>query len=195
MGEYRINLPPGFRFYPTDEELVVYFLRRKAAHLPFHPDVIPDVDLGRYDPSELSGKALEANNQWYFFSQMTQNRVSSNGYWKTVGYDEPITSGSKTVGMKKSLVFYVGESPTGMKTNWAMHEYQLLECGTSTSSRSSKRRGKPKIAWNEWVLCRVYENNCGSQSGICDDGTETDLSSLDEVFLSLDDLDEISLPN
>ena len=39
------------------------------------------------------------------------------------------------------------------------------------------------------MICRVYERN-----GEEDNGTE--LSCLDEVFLSLDDdLDEISLPN
>jgi hypothetical protein len=49
------NLPPGFRFCPSDEELVVHFLHRKAALLPCHPDVIPDLDLYPYDPWELDG--------------------------------------------------------------------------------------------------------------------------------------------
>lgn len=49
------KLPPGFRFYPTDEELIVHFLHRKAALLPCHPDVIPDLDLYPYDPWELDG--------------------------------------------------------------------------------------------------------------------------------------------
>lgn len=56
MGEERFNLPPGFRFHPTDEELVVHFLYRKVALLPCHPDIIPDVDLDRYDPWELNGQ-------------------------------------------------------------------------------------------------------------------------------------------
>lgn len=50
-----VNLPPGFRFYPTDEELLVHFLHRKASLLPCHPDVIPDLDLFPYDPWELHG--------------------------------------------------------------------------------------------------------------------------------------------
>jgi hypothetical protein len=40
------------------------------------------------------------------------------------------------------------------------------------------------------VVCRVYEQNEDDD----DDGMDQ-LSYLDEVFLSLDDLDEISLPN
>ncbi|XP_077251473.1 NAC domain-containing protein 104-like [Tasmannia lanceolata] len=192
MAQGNTNLPPGFRFYPTDEELVLHFLYRKAALLPCHPDIIPDLDLHRYDPWELNGKALAADNQWYFFSHRTQNRVSENGYWKSLDVDEPVTSGSKKVGTKKSLVFYIGEAPSGTKTNWIMHEYHLLDCGTRT--RSSKSRGSSKtVSKNEWVLCRVYETNGGPQVNFCEDGFE--LSCMDEVFLSLDDLDETSFPN
>jgi hypothetical protein len=58
MGDHNnnnVNLPPGFRFYPTDEELVVHFLHRKASLLPCHPDVIPDLDLYPFDPWQLQG--------------------------------------------------------------------------------------------------------------------------------------------
>ncbi|XP_021896566.1 NAC domain-containing protein 104 [Carica papaya] len=184
MGDGNVNLPPGFRFYPTDEELVVHFLHRKASLLPCHPDVIPDLDLYPYDPWELDGKALAEGNRWYFYSRRTQNRNTSNGHWKSMGIDEPvITSSGKRVGMKKYFVFYVGEAPAGIKTNWIMHEYRLPD--SASSSRSTKRSARAKtLDYSKWVVCRVYED---------DDGTE--LSCLDEVFLSLDDLDEISLPN
>lgn len=56
MGDNNFNMPPGFRFYPSDEELVVHFLHRKAALLPCHPDVIPDLDLYPYDPWDLDGR-------------------------------------------------------------------------------------------------------------------------------------------
>ena len=52
---WSMNLPPGFRFFPTDEELVVHFLHRRASLLPCHPDVIPDLDLYPYDPWDLPG--------------------------------------------------------------------------------------------------------------------------------------------
>ncbi|KAF3435183.1 hypothetical protein FNV43_RR22270 [Rhamnella rubrinervis] len=190
MGDNNVNLPPGFRFHPTDEELVVHFLHRKASLLPCHPDVIPDLDLYPYDPWDLSGKALEEGKQWYFFSRKTQNeRVTNNGYWKAMGIEEAVVSSSgRRVGTKKYLVFYVGESPSGIKSNWIMHEYHLSESASSSSSRSSsKRRAANKIDYSKWVVCRVYERD--------DDDDGTELSCLDEVFLSLDDLDEISLPN
>ncbi|MBA0799047.1 hypothetical protein Gohar_009582, partial [Gossypium harknessii] len=165
-----------------------------AALLPCHPDVIPDLDLYPYDPWELDGKALGEGNQWYYYSRRTQNRNTSKGYWKPMGIDEPVvnSNSSKKVGMKKYFVFYIGESgPAGVKTNWIMQEYRLSDSDSSSSSRSSKRRGgHSKIDYSKWVVCRVYERNCSEEE---DDGTE--LSCLDEVFLSLDDLDEISLPD
>ncbi|KAK7260326.1 hypothetical protein RIF29_26287 [Crotalaria pallida] len=191
MGDNNVNLPPGFRFYPTDEELVVHFLHRKAALLPCHPDVIPDLDLYPYDPWELDGKALGEGNQWYYYSRRTQNRATGNGYWHPIGMEEPVvtSSSNKRVGMKKFYVFHVGEAPGGSKTNWIMQEYRLSD--SASSSRSSRRKAPPKTDHSKWVICRVYENDDNDDDG--NGGIE--LSCLDEVFLSLDDLDEISLPN
>ncbi|KAI9178106.1 hypothetical protein LWI28_022768 [Acer negundo] len=186
-----VNLPPGFRFYPTDEELLVHFLQRKASLLPCHPDVIPDLDLYPYDPWQLDGKALAEGNQWYFYSRKTQNRMSSNGYWKPMGIEEAIYSNNNTkIGVKKYLVFHLGEAPSAVKTNWILQEYRLSDSAASSStSRTSKRRSHSKLDYSKWVICRVYERKCDED----DDGTE--LSCLDEVFLSLDDLDDISFPD
>ena len=58
MGDGNVNLPPGFHFCPTDEELVLHFLLRKASLLPCHPDIIPDLDLCLHDPWEINGMFL-----------------------------------------------------------------------------------------------------------------------------------------
>ncbi|XP_054804230.1 NAC domain-containing protein 104-like [Prosopis cineraria] len=200
---YTVNLPPGFRFYPTDEELIVHFLQRKASLLPCHPDVIPDLELYPYDPWDLEGKALGEGNQWYFYSRRTQNRVTVNGYWKEMGMEDAViaASSNKRVGMKKYFVFYEGQSPnSGIKTNWVMQEYRLSDSSSSSSSSSSKsssssrRKSQPKPGYRKWVICRVYERNDGDGDGDGDGGNGIELSSLDEVFLSMDDLEEISLP-
>lgn len=47
------GLPIGFRFRPTDEELLLHYLRRKALACPLPAGVIPDADLARLDPSDL----------------------------------------------------------------------------------------------------------------------------------------------
>ncbi|XP_023511443.1 NAC domain-containing protein 104-like isoform X2 [Cucurbita pepo subsp. pepo] len=203
---HNFNLPPGFRFHPTDEELVVHFLHRKAALLPCHPDVIPDLDLFPYDPWELEGKALGEGNRWYFYSRKIDARVTDNGYWNPLGRDDPVlsTATSQVVGMKKYFLFHAAATATAsaaadpIKTNWIMHEYRLPDAASSSSSssssstRSSRRRGRPKRDYSKWVLCRVYERDEEKEEEEEEDGAE--LSCLDEVFLSLEDLDEISLP-
>ncbi|KAJ0698870.1 putative transcription factor NAM family [Helianthus annuus] len=47
--------PPGFRFHPTDEELVLYYLKRKICCRPLKPDIIGEVDVYKWDPDELPG--------------------------------------------------------------------------------------------------------------------------------------------
>lgn len=48
-------VPPGFRFHPTEEELVGYYLARKVASQKFDLEVIRDVDLYRIEPWDLQG--------------------------------------------------------------------------------------------------------------------------------------------
>lgn len=49
------NLPPGFRFHPTDEELVVHYLKKKVTSAPLPVSIIAEVDLYKFDPWELPG--------------------------------------------------------------------------------------------------------------------------------------------
>lgn len=49
------DLPPGFRFHPTDEELIVYYLRNQALSQPCPAPIIPELNIYKYDPWELPG--------------------------------------------------------------------------------------------------------------------------------------------
>lgn len=49
------SLPPGFRFHPTDEELIGYYLKRKTEGLEIELEVIPVIDLYKFDPWDLPG--------------------------------------------------------------------------------------------------------------------------------------------
>ncbi|KAH1038290.1 hypothetical protein J1N35_040033 [Gossypium stocksii] len=191
----RVNhLPPGFRFCPTDEELVLQFLYPKSLRLPCYSNIIPELDLLRLHPWELDGKALMSGKRYFFFSQKMENRVLENGYWKQLDMEEPIFSGgSGKVGVKKLFEFYIGGAPFGMKTNWVMQEYHLCNWGTALSSHYPKTKGIRKLDSNKWVLCKVEEHKGNAQSFNCSDEDGSELSCLDEMFLSLDDdLDDIS---
>ncbi|RWW82393.1 hypothetical protein BHE74_00009153 [Ensete ventricosum] len=200
MGEGS-SLPPGFQFFPSDEELVVHFLHRKAALLPCRPDIIPTIDLHHFDPWDL-GALQGGNHHWYFFTRTTQRRATANGYWQAVGTDhETIASSCVDVGVKKTLGYYLGEAPEGVKTNWLMHEYHLLDDGVLHGTGDGSRRKKvsdsaqaiqePRLVHstatitvqesNRWVVCRVYESTGGSQSSFHDDDGGSELSCLDEI--------------
>ncbi|XP_022159665.1 NAC domain-containing protein 2-like [Momordica charantia] len=151
-----LQLPPGFRFHPTDDELVMHYLCRKCASQPIAVPIIAEIDLYKYDPWDLPGKALYGEKEWYFFSPRDRkypngsrpNRAAGSGYWKATGADKPIGR-PKPVGIKKALVFYAGKAPKGEKTNWIMHEYRLADVDRSARKKNSLRL-------DDWVLCRIY---------------------------------------
>ena len=49
------KLPPGFRFHPTDEELITFYLINKISDATFTGRAIGDVDLNKCEPWELPG--------------------------------------------------------------------------------------------------------------------------------------------
>ena len=49
------KLPPGFRFQPTDEELVFQYLKCKVFSFPLPASIIPEVNVCKYDPWDLPG--------------------------------------------------------------------------------------------------------------------------------------------
>ncbi|CAI9763387.1 unnamed protein product [Fraxinus pennsylvanica] len=155
-GDQQLHLPAGFRFHPTDEELVVHYLCRKCAGQPIAVPIIADLDLYKFDPWDLPGMALYGEKEWYFFSPRDRkypngsrpNRAARTGYWKATGADKPVGK-PKPQGIKKALVFYAGKAPRGVKTNWIMHEYRLANVDRSAGKKNNLRL-------DDWVLCRLY---------------------------------------
>ena len=48
-------VPPGFRFHPTEEELLTYYLKKKVVSERIDLDVIRDVDLNKLEPWDIQG--------------------------------------------------------------------------------------------------------------------------------------------
>ncbi|KAK3002465.1 hypothetical protein RJ639_022105 [Escallonia herrerae] len=70
-GEDDMNeqgLPPGFRFHPTDEELITFYLASKVFNGSFCGVDIAEVDLNRCEPWQLPDVAKMGEREWYFFS-------------------------------------------------------------------------------------------------------------------------------
>ncbi|KZV37345.1 hypothetical protein F511_01213 [Dorcoceras hygrometricum] len=159
----RGGVPPGFRFHPTDEELLHFYLKKKVSLQKFDMEVIREVDLNKIEPWELQERCKIGStpqNEWYFFSHKDRkyptgsrtNRATSAGFWKATGRDKCIRNNFNKIGMRKTLVFYRGRAPHGQKTDWIMHEYRLED---------NPRNHDPdpqSMSTNEdgWVVCRVF---------------------------------------
>lgn len=142
---------PGFRFHPTEEELLDFYLRNMISNKKLRFDVIGFLNIYHYDPRELPGLAKIGEREWYFFvprdrkhgSGGRPNRTTKHGFWKATGSDRKIVSLSdhkRVLGLRKTLVFYEGRAPRGTKTDWVMNEYRLPDDSS------------PK----EMVLCKIY---------------------------------------
>ncbi|XP_074364601.1 protein CUP-SHAPED COTYLEDON 2-like [Apium graveolens] len=185
------QLPPGFRFHPTDEELITYYLLKKVLDHNFISRAIAQVDLNKCEPWHLPEKAKMGEKEWYFYSLrdrkyptgLRTNRATEAGYWKATGKDREIYSSktSSLVGMKKTLVFYRGRAPKGEKTNWVMHEFRLDgKLAYNYLSTTSK---------DEWVISRLFKKTGGATTG-----EKRPSSSMTHPYSEMSSSSSISMP-
>ncbi|KAJ8526305.1 hypothetical protein K7X08_028782 [Anisodus acutangulus] len=153
------RLPPGFRFHPTDVELIMYYLKRKIMGKILHFEGITELNMYKFSPWDLPDKCCYKSKdlEWYFFcprerkcaSGAKMNRATETGYWKITGKDRSITCDEKIVGSVKTLIFHQGHPPKGQRTDWVIHEYkfedkELIDAGFSQDS---------------YVLCKVFQKS------------------------------------
>ncbi|KAK8698365.1 hypothetical protein V6N13_114487 [Hibiscus sabdariffa] len=153
---------PGFRFHPTDEELVGFYLGRKVQNKSLRTDhLIKHIDIYKYDPWDLSKDNMAGESEWYFFvrrgrkyrNSVRPNRVTGSGFWKATGIDKPVYSvrgeanGDACIGLKKTLVYYRGSAGKGTKTEWMMHEFRL------PTPKSTAQEAEV------WTICRIFKRN------------------------------------
>ncbi|KAF5754177.1 putative transcription factor NAM family [Helianthus annuus] len=149
--DFRLNdflqMNPGFRFEPTDQEIMVHYLQPKIQSLPL-PYPIPEADVCGSDPWNLPGDSQEER---YFLCPVETkhpngtrtNRTTPSGRWKpTNASKQVVDSENKHLGTKKTFVFYM--SKPGSKTDWFMHEYKIAN---------------PIQGVQNWMICRVFLKN------------------------------------
>ncbi|KAF3435287.1 hypothetical protein FNV43_RR22374 [Rhamnella rubrinervis] len=159
---YVCVLPIGYRFHPTDEELVLHYLKRKVLSIPLPASVIPEFDVFLTDPWGLPGDARE--KRYFFYNHKGKvndkicKRVAGSGYWKPIGKEKQIVASdaqnNSAFGLRKTLLFHERKRCRHEnRTRWIMHEYRLVGSGTisnSTTLISAMEMG-------EWVICGVFQ--------------------------------------
>ncbi|KAK3166378.1 hypothetical protein QOZ80_1AG0045000 [Eleusine coracana subsp. coracana] len=186
------GLPIGFRFRPTDEELLLHYLRRKALACPLPADIIPVADLARLHPWDLlPGGADE--ERFFFHLPATRcwrrgggaSRAAGDGVWRASGKEKLVVSPrcKRPVGTKRTLVFC---HRGGKGTDWLMHEYRLLPAGILINNPSavSFQKNNPSAAPHvtchaaapagamDWVVCRIFKRTKPGRGGREDDAEE-----------------------
>ncbi|KAJ3677939.1 hypothetical protein LUZ60_001742 [Juncus effusus] len=161
MNEYL----PGYRFYPTEEELVGFYLQNKLQNKREEEmqRFIPVMQFYSMDPWQLPNLArvpmINNDEQWFFFCPRQEretlggrpSRTTPSGYWKATGSPSVVFSSENGahLGEKRSMVFYQGRAPTGTKTVWKLNEYRAFDQEDRSMVRS------------EFSLCRLYNNSSG----------------------------------
>ncbi|CAF2086933.1 unnamed protein product [Brassica rapa] len=165
------ELPPvGFRFYPTEVELISFYLRIQldGGHATIY-SLIPILDVFNVEPTQLPNLAGERwqgdREQWLFFVPRQErearggrpSRTTNSGYWKATGSPGPVFSpDNRVIGVKKTMVFYIGKAPKGRKTKWKMNEYKAIDETASVSTI-------PKLR-HEFSVCRIYIKSGSSRA-------------------------------
>ncbi|CAE6075374.1 unnamed protein product [Arabidopsis arenosa] len=156
-------LPPGFKFVPSDEQIIFCYLK---PYLDGNKNVLLDVpihlvNIYESNPQQLSVEFDKGNDkEWFIITErnkvdqgLSQTKRVGNGgirqkrgdtkggYWHaTVGAQE-INVGD-IVGYKTAFAYYVREQSADVKTDWLMLEYSLHH----TCHNNDK----------DYTLCKIY---------------------------------------
>ncbi|CAN6710647.1 unnamed protein product [Malus baccata var. baccata] len=177
---YRVGnvvLPVGFRFRPTGEELICYYLQINIKGMDnVFSDVIPEINICDHEPRDLPGLSLikSDDQEWYFFSTYKKNsknqteRMTKEGFWKVTGERKQVKTEDKrsVIGEKRILTFYGGHSRDSQKTDWVMHEYYIPKTNPNDNQRDlvvccvKKKSGENRNAANcHERESSTYKNN------------------------------------
>ncbi|XP_050384103.1 NAC domain-containing protein 19-like [Argentina anserina] len=132
------SFPIGFRFHPTDDELVSYYLRNKAqlgdeyrsSHVPNCPEFY-----GKSEPwtiwDKYGGHAVEDGEPLFFFAKRKRLNPKSSRFDRKVGtgtwsgqYRVKVMEEGKVIGVKRDFRYERGSS-ADQNNRWLMDEYEL----------------------------------------------------------------------
>ncbi|WCJ22541.1 NAC domain containing protein 2 [Euphorbia peplus] len=124
------NLPVGWRFQPTNEELLHHYLKNKRLGIPIHGNDIEDIQICDFDPWDLIHKNSHSQERYLFYRRqfhkktggVQRKRKAKAGHWKRTGEIQYIKreDGDEVIGTKTIFV-YQDPGPTV----FVKHEFEL----------------------------------------------------------------------
>ncbi|KAJ9178581.1 hypothetical protein P3X46_010457 [Hevea brasiliensis] len=146
-------VPHGFRFNPTDQELI-QILDRKASEQEMPLPFIVYANLYEHEPQDLEwnhSAALGNEERYYYCKRENDSReVTGRGWWKATSHVKKVHVNENLVGYKRPLTFHRYRDQernrnNAIKTNWIMHEYSLESKATEWRLCKIKYKGKPSM--------------------------------------------------
>ncbi|KAM5555827.1 hypothetical protein ABKV19_023639 [Rosa sericea] len=186
MSSGRIKLPKGFRFQPSEEELLSHYLEKKNQRKdPQFEDIIPEINVCEHEPRDLPALVFtrakflpdSPDMEWHFFSRRvfkhSKSKSKSEGKGKSKSKSPQINRATKEGSWKKQgddkritrpySDKQIGGKriltfylPKKQKTDWVIHEYYL------TKANSDEQIG-------DFVLCRLKHKSGKSDHDQQDD--------------------------
>ncbi|TVU15326.1 hypothetical protein EJB05_38842, partial [Eragrostis curvula] len=152
---------PGFRFLPTDLEIVLHYLKHRILNLelPEHNAVRDGLDVHRTDADEITLDINDGGKERLGFFFVHKDQAYTNGcwyptpggYWKLRrGQPAAIRHGGRVVAFKTSMDYVRGRAPHGRRTPWSMSEYAL-------NARHHDLRNLAQPTMNSFVVCKVWK--------------------------------------
>ncbi|KAL3529005.1 hypothetical protein ACH5RR_008327 [Cinchona calisaya] len=181
--DWKKFVPIGYKFNPTEHELLKYYLLAKVYGEHTLPGmdtgmgIFREVDVYQSHPAYLPGLDKEEEFCYFFTTRDTKNEngdraerttKDGRGNWRMTSKVNQICDVDNSIlGRKNSLVYHLTNPSGGIssskdyKTNWIMHEYVLdKSLYDPTKVPSTSGNTKPK----QLVLCRIYERTKGAQT-------------------------------
>ncbi|XP_051218687.1 uncharacterized protein [Lolium perenne] len=161
------RFPPGFRFTPTDDELIEYYLLPRLQGRPHVPtDAIIEDYVYRYHPDQLllngDYKNRDHGGCWYFLSSRLRKYENGDrpsrctedgrGRWKTsTGTNSGVTRGKIKYSYSVLNYFEGTNYKEEDKGEWLMREITIPEYENKLDGSSKRRK-----TLDEFVVCKIY---------------------------------------
>ncbi|KAL1566314.1 NAC domain-containing protein 83-like [Salvia divinorum] len=153
--EEELKLPAGWRFDPTDEELVQFYLSKKVGSEPLPAKVLKEIDAHHFyqhHPKNLvhdSERPLQdyflIHGDEFFHGKIDKVKLVGEGNvgsWRSLGKEEEVVDENRNViAFKIHSTFFSSKSK---RTHWKMQLYRL------PASNNLEDSGR-----EEWVVARI----------------------------------------